>query len=98
MNKDFKHNLLVSDSKTLEQILALFYQMLKEFPMGIDSQKIVPWISKNLGATFELRAYGCLSIYEFQAVRTLQYLSQGSQHRKHTNLRKRLLTQELIQA
>jgi hypothetical protein len=65
MNKDFKHNLLVSDSKTLEQILALFYQMLKEFPMGIDSQKIVPWISKNLGATFELRAYGCLSIYEF---------------------------------
>ena len=36
-NKDFKHNLLVSDSKKLEQILSLFYQMLKEFPMGIES-------------------------------------------------------------
>jgi len=39
--------------------------MLKEFPMGIDSQKIVPWISQSLGAPFELRAYGCHSVYEF---------------------------------
>jgi len=65
LNKDFKHNLLVFDSKKLEQILSLFYQMLKEFPMGIESSKIVPWISQSLGASFELRSYGCLSIYEF---------------------------------
>jgi hypothetical protein len=38
--KDFKNNLLVADSKALEQVLALFYQMLKEFPMGIDSSRI----------------------------------------------------------
>ena len=64
-NKDFKNNLLIEDCKTLEQILALFYQMLKEFPMGIDSFKIVPWISEKLGHPFDIKAYGCQSIYEF---------------------------------
>jgi hypothetical protein len=39
--------------------------MLKEFPMGIDSFKIVPWISDKLGHPFEIKAYGCQSIYEF---------------------------------
>jgi hypothetical protein len=45
--------LLVADSKTLEQVLALFYQMLKEFPMGIESTKILGWISQNLGQPFD---------------------------------------------
>jgi hypothetical protein len=40
--------------------------MLKEFPMGIDSFKIVPWISEKLeSGHFDLRAYGCQTIYEF---------------------------------
>lgn len=39
--------------------------MLKEFPMGIESTKIIAWISNNLGQTFDYRQYNCNSIYEF---------------------------------
>jgi hypothetical protein len=56
---------MVSDSDTLEQVLTLFYQMLKEFPMGIESNKIGGWLSQNLGQPFDFRHYGCNSIYEF---------------------------------
>ena len=65
LSKDHKHNLLVSDIKMLEQVLTLFYQMLKEFPMGIESTKIVAWISLNLGSVFDYKVYGCNTLYEF---------------------------------
>ena len=39
--------------------------MLKEFPMGIDSFKIVPWITDKLGHPFDIKSYSCQSIYEF---------------------------------
>lgn len=65
ITKDCKQNLLVADSEKLEQILTLFYQMLKEFPMGIESGKIVPWITQSMEDHFDFRDYGCNSIYEF---------------------------------
>lgn len=61
--RDIKNNLFVD--QTLESVLTAFYQILKEYPMGIESSNIVNLISQATGIQFDYKAYGCHSVYEF---------------------------------
>lgn len=39
--------------------------MLKEYPFGIESTNIIPLLTQSLGFPFQIKSYGCHSVYEF---------------------------------
>lgn len=52
-------------TENLKHILTNFYNILKEFPFGIESIDFENKLSQRLGYKFEVKQHGCDSVLEF---------------------------------
>lgn len=49
----------------IKNVLTAFYNLMREFPLGLKSDELPNILSNKLGTQFSFKTYGCYSLLEF---------------------------------
>lgn len=58
-------NTINVDEEEIQNVISAFFNIMREYPMGVESDKIPIYLGKKMNKEFNYKNYGCNSLLEF---------------------------------
>lgn len=58
-------NAIAINEGNIKNVLTAFYNLMREYPIGIKSYELPTILSNKIGQSFSFKDYGCHSLLEF---------------------------------